>query len=270
MLLLTALPFAISAMFTKMYTYTDRYMLLWLAGQRYVGWYVIANKMTYAFEFIPSAFSASIFPAMSAFYLSSKIELARTFEKAMRYLIILAIPMSFGIFVLADSLILRLYGPDFITAAMPLRIMISGLIVVFLNFPVGAFLNACNRQTTNTINMIITVIINISLNSFLIKRYTFNGAAASALISGIILFFLGLYWVGKIVPYDKKNLLMLLGKTVVGGLVMAAVLWLVKDRASLFISIPIGVIIYGFMTYLLKIITRSDIRTILHIFSKKT
>jgi len=81
MLLMTALPFAISAMFTKMYSYTDRYMLLWMAGQKYVGWYVTANKLTYAFEFIPSAFSASIFPAMSAFYLTSRENLALTFEK---------------------------------------------------------------------------------------------------------------------------------------------------------------------------------------------
>jgi len=269
MLLVTALPFAISAMFTKMYTYTDRYMLLWFAGQKYVGWYVTANKMTYAFEFLPSAFSASIFPAMSAFYLTSKIELAKTFEKAIRYLIILAIPMSLGIFALADNIILKIYGPDFITAAVPLRIMISGLLVVFLNFPVGAFLNACNRQTTNTINMIITVVINISLNLLLIKKYTFNGAAFSALVSGIILFFLGLYWVGKIAPYDKAGLLKMLGKALISGSIMMACLWLIKDQVSLFVSIPAGMLIYALAIFAVKGITKSDVFVLTHIFSKK-
>lgn len=269
MLLWTAVPFAISAMFTKMYTYTDRYMLLWIAGQRYVGWYAVANKMTYAFEFIPSAFSASIFPAMSAFYLTSKIDLAKTFEKAVRYLVVLAIPMSLGIMVLANVLILKIYKADFITSVTPLRIMIAGLLVVFLNFPVGAFLNACNRQKINTINMIITVIINISLNFLLIKKYTFNGAAISALVSGIILFFLGLYWVGKIAPYDKLGILRLIGKTLIAGGIMAGVLWLIKDNVSLFVSIPVGAIIYGAAMFAVRGITKSDILAISHIFSKK-
>lgn len=96
-----ALPFAIAAIFVKIYTYTDRFMLLSIAGQRFVGWYVTAHKLTYALEFIPSAFAVSIFPAMSAFYLYSRKNLAKTFEKTIHYLIILSVPISLGILVLA-------------------------------------------------------------------------------------------------------------------------------------------------------------------------
>ena len=50
-------------------------------------------------------------------------------------------------FILADKLIITIYGTDFESSIMPLRILISGLLVVFLNFPVGALLNASNRQS---------------------------------------------------------------------------------------------------------------------------
>lgn len=228
-----AWPFAISAILVKIYTYTDRFMLLAISGQKSVGWYVVAHKFTYALEFIPSAFAASIFPAMSAFYLTSKENLVKTFEKAMYYLMILAVPISFGIFVLSEKIITSLSGPVYTTSVLPLRILISGLIVIFLNFPVGAFLNACNRQKINTMNMAIAVVVNVILNILLIKKFTITGAATAALVSGCTLFFLGLIRVGKIINYNKKILIITLLKSFASALMMAFVLYILKSNVNI-------------------------------------
>jgi len=228
-----AWPFAITAILVKIYSYTDRFMLLAIAGQGAVGWYVVANKFTYALEFIPSAFATSIFPAMSAFFVSSKENLVKTFEKSMHYLIILALPISFGIFVLADKIIVSLSGPAYVTSILPLRILISGLIVIFLNFPVGAFLNACNKQIINTINMAIAVVVNISINILLIKNYSIVGAAIAALVSGFVLFSLGLRYVGKMITYNKKFLITVFFKTIASATIMAGVLYIVKSKINI-------------------------------------
>lgn len=273
-----ALPFALAAIFVKIYTYTDRFMLLYIAGQRYVGWYVTAHKLTYALEFIPSAFAVSIFPAMSEYFISSKDKLSETFEKAMHFLIVLSIPISIGVFVLAERIVISLYGEVFGASILPLRILIVGLIVVFLNFPVGAFLNACNKQVVNTKNMAITVIINIILNVILIKYYTFNGAAMAAMISGFVLFFLGLRHVKKVVDYNKKHLLIIFIKTILSGGVMAVILYFFSanidislnigsysfmDNINAFISLGIyilvGAIAYFVTLYLFKGITKNDL-----------
>ncbi len=284
-----ALPFAIYAMLVKIYTYTDRYLLLGIAGQASAGWYVIAHKFTYALEFIPSAFAASIFPAMSAYYVSSKKQLAKTFEKSMYYLMILAVPISSGIIVLADKIVVSLSGPAYGTSVGPLRILIIGLFVIFLNFPVGAFLNACNRQKNNMINMAITVTVNVILNMFLIKRYTIIGAAIAALISGIVLFCLGLRLVRKIITYNKNFLLKTFGKTLLAAGAMSAILIVVKKffdfsinigrsailenigaLITLAIYIIIGVMVYGFALILLKGFALSDFRLIFNKFVKKS
>jgi len=283
-----AVPFAIAAIFVKIYTFTDRYMLLFIAGQSYVGWYVTAHKLTYALEFIPSAFGVSIFPALSEYYISSKEKLAATFEKAMHYLLIMAVPISIGIFILAERIVVSLYGEVFRASVTPLRILIVGLIVVFLNFPVGTFLNACNKQVINTRNMGITVLINVILNILLIKQYTYNGAAAAALISGIVLFFLGLRWVGKIVEYDKKFLLKSLAKTLLAGLVMGIVLFLmvnnvdisfqfsdsgVLDNVAKLISLGVyvlaGAIVYFLTLYLFGGISKKDYQILADKFFRK-
>jgi len=273
-----ALPFAIYAMLVKAYSNADRYLLLALTEQKFVGWYIISHKLTYALEFLPSAFAVSIFPAMSAFYLSSKIHLTKTFEKAMYYLMILAIPISMGMITLADKIIDSLYGPVFSASIEPLRILMIGLIVIFLNFPVGAFLNACNKQVVNTINMSITVVVNIILNIVLIKYYSFSGAAAAALISGFLLFFLGLRWVGKIIDYNKKLLIKTLGKCILAAGIMSAALYYIKANLDITINlnssaiaqnigalltlgvyIIIGALIYFVVMYLIKGFTKNDI-----------
>ncbi|MCH7491990.1 flippase [Patescibacteria group bacterium] len=264
-----AIPFAIAAIFVKIYTFTDRFLLLLMSGQSHVGWYVTAHKLTFALEFIPSAFAASIFPAMSAYYMYSRTKLSKIFEKTTHYLMIIAMPISFGMVILADKIILTLYGSDFETSILPLRILISSLIVVFLNFPVGALLNACNKQVVNTINMGIVVVINVALNLILIKEYSFNGAAISAFVSGFILFFLGLRWVGKIIDYDKIFLLKTLGKVMGASMIMAILLYFSRELLSIYISIPLGMVTYFVFLYLFKGISKDDLGTLYRSIRKR-
>lgn len=173
---------------------------------------------------------------------------------------------------MADKLILTMYGEAYETSITPLRILMVGLVVIFLNFPVGAFLNACNRQIKNTINMAIAVGINIILNIYFIavKGYTFNGAAVAAMVSGFVLFFLGLRWVRKIIKIDKKILLISLLKTFAAGAVMAALLLLLKDQLSIFIIIPLAALFYLGVLYSLKGISKSDIRSLYRAFLRKS
>ncbi|MDD5039836.1 MAG: flippase [Patescibacteria group bacterium] len=271
MFLKIAIPFAITAIFVKLYTYTDRFMLLKIAGQGAVGWYVTAHKLTYALEFIPSAFAASIFPAMSAFYVSSKEKLAITFQTAMKYLMIISIPISVGAIILADKIILKVYGTVYETSILPWRILMIGLLVIFCNFPVGAFLNACNRQVINTINMGITVVVNLLLNIYFIqiKGYSFTGAALAALISGVVLFLLGLWWIGKIAPYNKALLLRIFLKSATSSACMALLLWFFRNTVSIFLLVPIGMLAYLTTLYVLRGYSKQDILVLMGAFTKK-
>ncbi|MFC1687728.1 flippase [Patescibacteria group bacterium] len=276
-----AIPFAIAAIFVKVFTYTDRYMILALAGKQYVGWYTSAHKLTFALEFIPSAFAASVYPAMSAFYVSSKEYLRKSFEKTIYFLMVIAIPLSVGMFALADRLVVQLFTKDFEASIVPLRIMIAGLVFIFMNFPVGALLNACNRQKRNTINMGITVAINIILNAILIPKFTFVGAAIATLISTSLLFFLGLYWVGKIIPWSKKRIFILFGKSVISAFIMGVAVkviapLIVFDIGQFFPTVGsyvqiiayygiialIGAVIYFVVLYLLKGISKNDFMSV--------
>lgn len=284
-----AFPFALSAVLVKIFTYTDRYMLLGFTHKQiFVGWYTTAHKLTFALEFIPSAFATSLYPAMSALYISSKDELSKTFEKSMQYLMFIAVPLSIAIILLADRLVVQLYTPVFAASILPLRIMVSGLIFVFVNFPIGALLNACNRQVINTVNMGITVALNVVLNTLLIPRYAYVGSAVATLFSTTLLFVLGYMRVRGIINVRSGRLLGFLFRSLVASSIMAVAIWFIAPVLTFDVRLVIpvvgsyvqimlyygllaliGVVIYTGALFVLRGVTLEDVRNLRRTFSRK-
>jgi O-antigen/teichoic acid export membrane protein len=221
-LLTMALPFAIAAMLTKLYAYSDRYLLLIIKGQDAVGFYAVANKLTFAWEFLPSAFAAGLYPAMSTYYIQSREKLASTFERSLVYLMLIAIPMSLGIFVLATRFIDMAFQTFFNPSATALRILILSLPVIFMNYPVGTLLNATNRTKYNTISMAVTVLVNLSINTFVVRHFSFLGAAFATFISGFVLFGMGLFWIRGVITIPWRRLISRAARTY-GAAIVAAV-----------------------------------------------
>jgi O-antigen/teichoic acid export membrane protein len=246
-LLTIAAPFAISGIFARVYGYIDTVLLSTLAGDQAVGWYSAGYKITFALQFIPLAFAAAIFPAMANYFATNKAQLAKVFEKSMYYLMIMAVPISLGVFTLAREFIVRMYGAQFAPTTLALQILICSVFFNFLGFPLGSLLNACNRQVTNTVNMGITMVINIVLNIILIPLFgaeAYIGAAIAAVVAGASLFFLGLYWAGKIVRYNKIFLLKGFFKILFSGLLMATAIIFLKPFSSFFFLVPLGAVVY--------------------------
>jgi len=264
-----ALPFALAGIFVRVYSYIDQILLSLLIGDKALGWYSVPYKITYAFQFIPAAFAAAIYPAMSECYLDNKEKLKMIFDKAMYLLIILSVPAAVGIACLADKLILSLYTAEFAPSIMALQIFIIAVIPIFLNYPAGSLLNACDRQATNTFNMGVTMIINIILNIILIPRYQHIGASIAAVVSLTILFILNLIWVPKIISYDSKFLILKLIKTIFAALIMCAFLLLLKEKVNFIILIIAGAILYLGIMYCIKGYTKNDIKYLLKAIFKK-
>ncbi|MFA6524690.1 MAG: oligosaccharide flippase family protein [Patescibacteria group bacterium] len=269
LLLRIAIPFAIAGIFYKVNNEIDKVLLGILAGDKYVGWYSIASKFNMSLTFIPGAFASSFFPAMSRYFVTSKSELAHTFEKAMIYLMAVSLPIAAGSFVLAERIILKLYGPAFEASIVAFQIIISGLVFVFLNYPVGNFLNACNRQKLNTVNMGIATAVNIILNVILIPRYTYIGASIAAVASAVTLITLGMPWIGKIAPYNKKLLLSKFIKLLFASTAMGVLLYLFRNKISILMLMPIGVAIYVFLIFAVRAVSINDMKSVIRAVFKK-
>jgi O-antigen/teichoic acid export membrane protein len=264
-----AYPFALAGLFVKIYSYLDSVLLSKMVGDAAVGFWSVAYKLTYSFQFIPMAVAAAMFPAMSAYFCSDRSRLKQTFERATFYLALLAVPISFGVFSLAKPIVLALYGPDYLSSVLPLQVAVFTAIFIFLNYPVGSLLNACDRQMTNTLIMGASMGLNIVLNIILIPRFSFVGAAISTLVSHSLLYILGMIFANKIVAYGKGFIFGLLAKIILSAGLMSAVIIFLNKFVLFWFLIPIGGAIYFTALYLLRGIGKGDFVGILQALRKK-
>ncbi len=278
-----ALPFAFAGIFTKVYSYIDTVLLSRLLGSKAVGWYSVPCKLTFAFQFVPMAFAAALYPAMSTFFVQDKNRLKGLFEKGVIYLAMLALPISFGIGAMAEIFILKVYGPEYLPSVLPLKILLASLVFAFLDFPIGSLLNACNRQSVQTAVMGVTMALNIVLNVILIPRLGVVGAAISALVGNFTLCALGYMWVPKIIPAPKSELWWRLAKVLFSAVLMG---WVVKAMqlplskiispegffpTVMFLAVLIvtGGIFYGLMLFVLRAVRINEVKEIFSMFKKE-
>ncbi|MFA5188357.1 MAG: flippase [Patescibacteria group bacterium] len=269
LLLKIAFPFALAAIFTRVYTFIDQVLLSILISDQAVGWYSVAYKITYAFIFLPASFAAAIYPAMSAAFANDQSKLKIIFEKSMFFLIIIALPIAFGLGSLADKIILGLYGSGYQPSILTLKILIFAIIALFLSYPVGSLLNACDKQTVNTTNMGIIMVIDIILHLILIPKYQQIGASIATLISLSLLFILNLIWVPKIIKYDFKFLTIKSIKALLASVFMAIFIIYTKEHINFIILIIISAFIYTIILYLLKGFGKDDLKYLWQAIFKK-
>ena len=262
-LLKISIPFALIGIFARIYSYMDTVLLSKLAGDQAVGWYSIPFKLTYALQFVPMAFAASLFPAMSSFFgKRDNAMLAKTFERACQYLMIVAVPISIAVVILAGKLVNTVW-PGFEESVLPLQIMISALIFIFLGFPTGAMLNACNKQVISSINLGIVMVVSIVMNLILIPKFDVLAATITAFVTNVLLVLLGFYWVDKIVAYNKKFLWLSLAKILLAGLLMGVFVFTLRESVHFLILSFLGAAIYFILLYLFRGYTKKDVVNII-------
>ena len=265
------IPFALFAIFQRAYMYLDSVFLKEFAGDEYVGYYQISFKIIFALQFLPMAFVASLYPAMSRFWQENKPQLVISFEKALIYLMVISIPISAGVVALADKIILifNTANNDYTGAIIPMQIIILSIMFIFINFPIGSLLNACDKQNKNTANMIIATIISIAINLILIPRFQAIGASITVVITNLLMAILGIYWAKKTIDFDIKKILQSFTKILFSGILMGVLVFYLKIYLNILIIIPIGALVYFILLFIFRTIRKDEIIHIYSSFLKK-
>lgn len=259
-----ALPFGITGIFVMIYYYIDSIMLSVMAGNDAVGWYNAAYRITLVLLFIPSVFNISIFPAMSQFYLTSKKSLKFAYKKYFKYMTIIGIPLGIGTTLLAEKIILIIFGAQYANSTLALQILVWSSIIIFISSPIARLLEASNKQSTIAKITGLCAVFNIILNLILIPEYSFIGASLVTVLTEIISLILGLKVVSRLdyglSQVESTNLL----KILISSIIMGIFIILFRSLNIVFI-ITGGIIIYFIILYSLKCFDEEDISIILNI-----
>jgi len=263
------LPFALAAGFTRIYGSFDQVLLSKLASNEALGFYAVAYKLTFALQFLPLALVAALYPAMSTYFAKDKQLLNKSFTRAVYYLLILTIPLSLGVIVLAKEFITTLYTSNYLLSVLPLQVLIGSLVFLFINFPLGSLLNAANKQARNTLNIFLAMTVNIILNFILIPKYQATGAAIASAVSTAFLFILGWQAIRGIVKLDYRYLILTCLKTLLASLIMMIIIFLIKPYLYWLLAAIVGLVIYILLQFMLGAITKRDVWQLYQSFIRK-
>ncbi len=216
-----SLPFFLAAAFVKLFSTLDVQFLKFFWGNAAVGVYSVAYKFTYAFQFLPLAFVAALYPGMSALVGErDQAGLTDLFEQAVRYMLLLSVPLAFGLAFIAQEAV-RLVGASYAAAVPVLSFLPFVLIPSFLDFPVGSLLNAAGRQNAQTALFGATLGVNFLLDLWLVPAYGMVGAAAGSIASVTLLALGGFLYVPRVIRgYRLRRLWRLALPVVAAGVAM--------------------------------------------------
>lgn len=252
-----ALPFGVTNIFGSIYYWIDSVMLSIMVGTEVLGWYNAAYRLMFVFLAIYTVYIASIFPVMSKFYKTSDKYLKFSYERSYKYLLIISLPLAVGITLLADKIILLIYGEGFIPAIIALQILIWTIPLLFINSLSGSILGAVNRQIALTKITFIGAILNIILNLILIPQFSFIGSSIATVFTELTLFTLLIYPLIKENYADRKSFSKDIPKLFISNMVIVLLIIILRDF-SLLLAILVSSAAYFIFIYLLNVVDEID------------
>ena len=261
-LLRAGLPYLMSGVFLVVYMQVDIVIISWLVDERTIGWYGAADQLFGTLLFIPTVFMAAIFPTLSRLYAAGADNLSRLMRKSFDLLLVLSIPIGLGVLVVADPLVVLLFGPDFAGSGPILALLGIVLILTYQNMLIGQFLISIDRQNVWTVVMAIATVATIPIDLVAIPwcLAQFGNGAIGGAISFIVTE-LGMLLIGlKLLPkgsLGRSNIVTALKAVLAGGLMVAATWW----ARPYFIGLPIaiGMVVYTAAVLLLRVVPKDDL-----------
>lgn len=253
-------PFALAAIFNRVYSYLDVLMLKKMTDNTITALYSTPSKITFAFQFIPLALVAALYPRLSEYFATDKKKLTRTFEDSLIYLSALVIPVTVGVTILARPITIWLFSESYVGAVVPLQILMVSLLFSFTSFPIGALLNACNRHTAQTTLTGIVLVLNAGLNFWLIPQYGAVAAAIATLVGNAVLTLGGYAVMPRDLPFNHRRIVLDMLKLGLAGVLMAGTVWWLHGVTHFMVAGLVGLGVYSAAFFALKVIEPSELK----------
>jgi O-antigen/teichoic acid export membrane protein len=266
-LLKASFPFGIAGLIGTFARRFDTVFMSFVLTDAAVGWYNVPYSLVLMTLLLAQSLAMSMYPTLVKEHDSGHGSIRSTVQRALRYLLLLSLPISVGGMLLADRIILLLYGHEFTPAIPVMKVLVWALPSMFLSEILGRTSATMHLEKRMVVVAIIRSLIGIGLNVVLIPNFGVIGAATAAVVTWMVRIVLYIVIIGRAALW-KGNIGPLL-RVVGAGALMGGVVWLLRgapflaamgDKIALLLLIGIGAVVYGTAVLLLGAISRSEAR----------
>ena len=245
-----ALPFALFSMIMVLYAYADTVMLSFMRTNAEVGWYNAGYKIYEGLIILPWIICAVLYPRLSRLFVSHKDTHLLLSSRAVKYMFIISFPILICGIILSKNIIDILFGGEFQSSVIALQILLGGIIFVFQIQLFQTILNSIDKQKVVMYVGFSGLIVNIFLNLLLIPGYGFKGAAATTVITELLVF--GIYCFYLCRSYFEISVWKLSLKPFLASLLTGALIWKF-NTLPLILLFFLALGLYLFLLFCLKV-----------------
>lgn len=178
-------PMIITNAMIVIYMRIDQIMLGSMVGNKAVGLYSVAIRISEIWYFIPVVIMSSVFPTI----VKTKQQNRELYFEKMQYLYKVLIWVAIGIAIpltfISNEIISKMFGEKYAGAGSVLSIHIWAAVFVFYSVGKHIFVQCENMQLFSLVCTASGAFINVGLNILLIKKYEIVGAAVATLCAQI-------------------------------------------------------------------------------------
>lgn len=183
----SSLVLGVSAGIYMLNSQLDLLMITHFKGFEQTAIYRVAVLIVFTIGMAAQSFNAAISPAISrALSLDAREDLVRIIAQQMPRLQLVVWMTAFLWVLFGKSVLVVAFGPDYLTAFVPMVILIASSCINLVFGPVGMLLNLSGNERFAFRAGLWALVVNVGLNVALIPAYGPVGAAMSTLISGLV------------------------------------------------------------------------------------
>ena len=238
-IILRSLPLGAASIAITLYYSFDTVLLGLFRGAGEVGYYAAAYRIVLPILALAGAVGTVAIPDLSRLAARDGPAARAAVTNLSRQMILWAVPMAVGGALTAEPIIQLIYGPEYLPAAGPFRILAWSILTVYANAAFAFLLLARGGDRRYLAAVTAGAVANVGLNLVVIPLAGMVGAACVTIAAELIVLTSLLWWTRDV---SRPAIPAALKAAVVPTVVMIAVVWPIHDTIT---AIPAGIVAYG-------------------------
>jgi O-antigen/teichoic acid export membrane protein len=255
-LLRASLPFGIIG-FTLGLSYKfDSVLLNIFRSDAETGYYNAAYNLVFSAALFSNVFNTSLYPSLARQASSSPNALPRIYERALRYLMVVSLPIAVGSWALADQLVPFLYKASYLSAVPAIKIIMWAVPFMYASEFLGYIVVVAGKENRVAQAIVVSTCINVVANLFLVPRFGVLAAAGMTVATEVVL--VGQYvWMLRSL-LREFNWGQVLVRPMLAASIMAAMV-IAMRQAAVPITVLVGALTYVAALFMLGAVGKDEI-----------
>ena len=178
----TAIPLGLFLVVINLYARIDMMMLWELRTNAETGYYGNALVVYEGMTYLPSAIAAALSPRLSSYFLTDRRRHRHLALLGVGGSIAAALVVGAVAYVVADPLMVRLFGTSYAPSAAPFRILSMGLSLVYAIWILHVIAISMDRERLLLWTSLVGLVAKVAVNAYAIPNYGPSGAAVAVII----------------------------------------------------------------------------------------